>query len=286
VDLLLIGRKIWRYKLATLPVLILTFCGAAYTIAVKEPVYEASSSYILINPPAPPTAEEIARDPALGRISSDNPYTRFPDQTVVVQLLASTVGSEPTRRALLQRGADPRYLVGRNAEFGFSNPIVEVKGVGASPQIAIHTAEVVADGLARELDRMQREEGVASRYRITTQQVEAPDGAALRASGQLRMLVGVLALGAVLLFVVISVADALTNLRMERRSRSRLTGNEPSLANGEAPDGHFGLGEDDWSELRANGPADPFLHPKATLPSNGGPTSHRTHRQEQRGSKR
>ena len=58
MDLLLIARKIWRYKLATLPVIFLTLCGAVYAVALKDPVYEVKSSYLLINPPAPPTAEE------------------------------------------------------------------------------------------------------------------------------------------------------------------------------------------------------------------------------------
>ena len=98
MDLLSIARKIWRYKLSTLPVLFLTLCGAIYVVAVKEPVYEASSSFILINPPAPPTAEEIARDPALGRINSDNPYTRFSDQSVVVEVLASSLTSPSALR--------------------------------------------------------------------------------------------------------------------------------------------------------------------------------------------
>ena len=57
MNLLSIARKIWRYKLATLPVVLLTLFGAAYVVAVKEPVYEASSSYVLINPPTPPTPE-------------------------------------------------------------------------------------------------------------------------------------------------------------------------------------------------------------------------------------
>ena len=75
-------------------------------VAVKEPVYEASSSYILINPPAPPTPEDIARDPSLGRINSDNPYTRFADQSVMIEVLASTMASESAQRALLEAGAD------------------------------------------------------------------------------------------------------------------------------------------------------------------------------------
>jgi hypothetical protein len=61
---------------------------------------------------------------------------------------------------------------------------------------------------------------VDPRYEIKTHQVNGPDEATLKASGQLRVLVGVLALGAILLFVVVSVGDALTTLRRERAQRA------------------------------------------------------------------
>ena len=93
MDLLLISRKIWRYRIVTLPVIALTLLGAVYVIAIKAPEYKVSSSYILINPPLPPTPDEIARNPALGRINPNNPYTRFSDQSVIVSLLSSSLSS-------------------------------------------------------------------------------------------------------------------------------------------------------------------------------------------------
>jgi hypothetical protein len=48
---------------------LLTLWLAVYAVAVRDTVYETSSSFILINPPAPPTPENIARDPSLGRIN-------------------------------------------------------------------------------------------------------------------------------------------------------------------------------------------------------------------------
>jgi hypothetical protein len=219
MDLLSIARKIWRYKLLTLPVILLTFCGAVYAVAFKDPVYEAHASYLLINPPAPPTPEKIAQDPSLR--DTDNPYTRFADQSVVVEVLTSSLSSESARRKLEDAGADNRYTVAPKATFGYSSsPIVEITGVGLSPHTAIRTAQVVGDALRRQLKRMQDDQGIAPEYAITTQQVEAPTDAELRASGQARMLVAVLAVGAVLLFVVTSVAEAVTGLRIERRERA------------------------------------------------------------------
>jgi hypothetical protein len=225
MNLWLILQKVWRYKLATAPIFALVLAGSFYVIAVKAPVYEASSTYILVSPPAPPTPDEIASNPKLG-VGTDNPYTRYSDQSIVVQLLASRLSGDDARRALLKSGADPRYTVAPSPMFGLNAPIVEITGTGATPAVAVRTADVVGDALVRELDRMQAAHGVAPKYRIDTQQVVAAHDAAMKASGKLRSLVAVFALGAILLFVVISVADALSAVRADWSSKVRLVDDE------------------------------------------------------------
>jgi hypothetical protein len=69
---------------------------------------------------------------------------------------------------------------------------------------------------------MQTVRGVSEKYRITAQEVVAAHGATLKASGKLRMLVAVIGLGVILMFIVISVADALSTMRAER-ARGRPT---------------------------------------------------------------
>jgi len=297
MDLLSIVRKIWRYKLVTLPVVFLTLCGAVYVLAVKEPVYEASSSFVLINPPAPPTPEDIARDPTLGRINSDNPYTRFSDQSVVVEVLTSSMSSPSVQRTLERTGADPRYKVAPTSEFGYSSPIVEIMAQGSTPQVAMRSAKLVSNALTRQLEDMQQREGVDPKYRIRAQQLDPPDGAGLKASGQLRMLVGVLGFGAVLLFVAVSVADALTTLRTERSGRtapSPLAANEePWRAHDGEADGLSALEPEDWSELDEE-PAGsdqlidlfPDADSGAKVAAAGRPTRQRQHRRRQRRSVR
>ena len=219
MDLLLISRKIWRYRIATLPVIALTLLGAFYVIALKAPIYKVSSSYVLINPPAPPTADDIARDPKLGRINPNNPYTRFSDQSVIVSLLSSSLSSDMARQELVKAGADPRYTVAPDMQLGYSSLVVELTGVGSTPQGAVHTAEVVGAALGRELDRVQVSQGVDPHYMIKTQQVVAPDSPARQVSSTLRPLVAVFALGAILLLLAVSAAEALNSLRAEQRRR-------------------------------------------------------------------
>ena len=175
MDLLLIARKIWRYRLVTLPVIALTLLGVFYVIAVKAPEYKVSSSYILINPPPPPTADEIARDPALGRINPNNPYTRFSDQSVIVSLLSSSLSSDSARQELVKAGADPGYTVSPDLQLGYSSSVVEVTGVGSTAPGAVHTAELVGAALTRELDRVQASQGVDPHYMIKAQPGRGPE---------------------------------------------------------------------------------------------------------------
>ena len=83
----------------------------------------------------------------------------------------------------------------------------------------MHTAELVGAALIRELDRVQASQGVDPHYRIKTQQIVAPDSPTQQVTGKLRPLVGVLAIGTILLLVVVSAAEGLETLRAEWSKR-------------------------------------------------------------------
>jgi hypothetical protein len=230
VDLLQITRKVWVHRLVALPVIALTVIGAFYVLAIKKPTYEVSSSYVLINPPDPPTAEEIASNPKLKGLNSDNPYTRFADQSAMIGLLSSRVGAESVRQSLSEQGADPDYRVGPSPDIGYGSFLLEITGVGSSPEGAVRTAQLVGGALTTELQRMQASQGVVPQYMIQAQLVVAPDHALQRVSGKLRPLIGVLVIGAILLFVVISAAEALASIRTDwsgARAREAKNGREP-----------------------------------------------------------
>jgi hypothetical protein len=291
VDLLSIARKIWHYKLLTVPVVLLTLCAAVYVLALREPVYEASSSHILISPPAPPTEEDIARNPALGHINADNPYARFSDPTVVVEVLASSMGNESAVRALLRAGADTRYEVAPGSEFG-NSPIMKITAQAGSPAKAVRSVKLVGKAAIRRLEAMQRAEGVDPRYMIRANQVDLPEGAQMRMSGQLRMLIGVLALGTVLLFVVVSLADALTILWRERRggaAPSALTGNDvPWLAYDGRAEDVSAVQPRDLSEQQpaASGQLTSLFPDRdlgTTAPTDGPPARRRPYQRKERG---
>lgn len=225
MDLFSILQTVWRHKLATLPVMILTVVLAVYVVAIKAPVYEAKASYLLINPPAPPTQAQIQHDPQLADINTDNPYTRFGDLTIVAGLISQEVTSDQARATLVNEGADPRYDVAPNVQMGSAIPIVEITGVGATSQGAIQSANIVSRAVLGRLRALQVAQHVDSRYLISTLPVDLPDRAQLQTSGKVRSLIAVLALGSVLLFVVVSVMKAWE----ERRASTRPVHDEDTV---------------------------------------------------------
>jgi hypothetical protein len=251
MTLLLILRKIWRYKFATLPILALVMAAAFFEIAVKPDMYQASSTYILVTPPAPPTPDEIAKDPKLGK-GADNPYTRYSDQSIVVQVLASRLNGDDARAALERKGADRNYTVQPSSEFGFSAPIVSITGTGTSPVAAIQTADIVGAALTKELEDMQKVHGVAPRYQITTQEIVGAHDARLKASGKLRAAVAVIALGTVMLFIVVSLLDGLSAFRRElATSRAAAAANGAASAAGPSrrpPDVPDAMAAREWGD--------------------------------------
>lgn len=238
--MLIIFRALWRHKIISLLVGVLTIAGAVYTVALSEPVYEASASYAFFNPPGAPSQSAINRDPSLAEISPDNPYTRFADQSVVVEILARSVNSPPARRALVAAGADKRYTVVPSRRFGSGSPIAEVTGVGTTPERALATMQIVGDALEARLREIQEQEFVNERYLIRAVRVEATDQARLRVSSRLRSLVAVLGLGTFLLFVLVSVADAIragTAVRRVERKKRRAGRRSTGLVREDYPRG-------------------------------------------------
>ena len=191
-----------------LPLAVLVLAGWYYVLAVKTPTYEAAATYILVDPPAPPISAQMT--------GSDNPYLRFSNDAVLVEVLASRLTSEQGRRLLASQGADPNYTAQSSPELGFSAPILQITGTGTTPAAAIQTAYLVGRAMTTELARMQGIRRVDKRYRIKAAAVVAAHDATLKGAGRIRGLVAVFALGAILMFVLISFLDAVGALRAQR----------------------------------------------------------------------
>jgi capsular polysaccharide biosynthesis protein len=211
MDLLSIVQTLWRRKLFAIPVILLTLIGGIYVIKVKPPVYESSASVLLITP-NPPTPAQIAADPKLRKINTNNPYIDYGDLQIVGDAVIELVTSDAAQPALISAGVDPRYTLSLSDDVG-DPPIIEITGVGSTPQQAIHSAGVLAQVSTEDLYQLQKQQGVNHLYMIQATDLVRPTQATLSDSGKLRSLIAVLGLGTLLLFIVISVTDAVDKRR-------------------------------------------------------------------------
>ncbi len=229
MDLLSILGALWRHKFAALPVMLLTVLGAYYVVVVKAPVYSSSASVLLVSPPVAPTPAQIAANPKLKRLSSNNPYINLGGLPVVADAVISVVTAPTSQQHLLQAGADPRYQITLSTAFG-TPPIIQISGVGSSSQAAILSAKLVTRATMNDLYQMQKAQGVNPFYMIRSVELVRPSAATSSVSSKLRTLIALLALGAILLFLVVSVMDVI-----DRRRKGKLADEDEGMMPGATP---------------------------------------------------
>ncbi len=230
MDLFSVGQTIWRHKLVTLPAVILTLVGCAAVMLVQKPEYQSNSSYILTTPPPPPNSAQIALQPSLAKVNANNPYASYGDLSIVADLLTNVVDTGPVKAGLINKGADSRYTTAPSGLYGNTTPIIDITGTGSTPAQAIQTATLVGTALRHTLQTMQAAQGVNPHYWIGAIQVTAPDGAQVKLSSKLRELIGVLAAGMILMFVLVSVMNALEQRRKLHGIRKAQTTRAPGNA--------------------------------------------------------
>lgn len=220
MDLFIILGTIWRHKIVTIPVIVLTLLGLFYVLEVKPPTYQSTGSILLVNPPGPPTAQQIAANPSLGKISTANPYVSYGNLNFVADVVINIVDSPSVQQSLVQAGADPRYAVALAVELG-NPPIIQVTGVASNGSEAIRTAQLVVGAVEQHLIQIQQNQKVNSRYMITGQEFAKPEIATKSVSGKLRTMITFLALGLIVLLVAVSIMEAFAKRRRGRGRSSR-----------------------------------------------------------------
>jgi len=219
MDLLSISRVIWRHKLLVLPVVALTFAACCYFVAFSKPLYEMTNNYVLAPPPAAPTPAQIVENPSLAKINPNNVYARFYDQSIVADALVARMSSQVTQNELVKKGADPRNTVTLTSVNGTTEPGVEVLGTGSTAAEALKTSDLVGTAMQHTLFALQSVQGTNPYYMFTAIQVATSGPPQVKLSSTLRSILAVLGAGAVLLFVVVSLGDAVDKKRAERRSQ-------------------------------------------------------------------
>ena len=133
--------KIWRYRVVTLPVLALTLLGAFYVVAIKAPVYGLVQL----------RADQSSAPADGGGYRRRSDAGTHQSRQSVHPLHGPVGGRQPLVQQLEQRVGAPGIVEGRaripvtqwrpTGTFGYSSLVVEVTGVGSTPQTAVQTAE-------------------------------------------------------------------------------------------------------------------------------------------------
>ena len=219
MDLISIGRTLARHKILTALVAALTLGGLAFVVFAIPPTYQSSASMLLVQPPAPPTREDIEADPSLAEINTDNPYLRAGGVYSIVELMTRR-GNEPETQDLFS-GEGVSFEVVPSVAYSNVSPFIDVTATAPTPTQAVRTTQEVMDFLSSDLEDIQEAQGVDPRLMITTLPVDTNLTAESQISGKLRALVAVAGLGVVALFVLMSFAAAWDSYRADRPPRGR-----------------------------------------------------------------
>jgi capsular polysaccharide biosynthesis protein len=215
MDLLALFTTLRRHKLIVLVVALLMIGGDGYVAFGIPAQYESQAQYVLIAPPAAPTDNAIQRDPSLAKVNANNPYLRLPNPAVVVDILAQRVSGDTVRRQLISKGADKDYTITSTNAIG-SGLVIDIVGTGHSAQEARRTLDLVSEVMKVELHEMQKINGADDKYLFQALPINPPTDPTRKVTGTVRSLIAVSAACLVLLFALISIAEAVGPRRTSR----------------------------------------------------------------------
>ncbi|WP_282944242.1 chain-length determining protein [Cellulomonas endometrii] len=190
-------RVLWQQRRYVLPAVLVALAAVAYVYQLAPRTYESTATYALVNP-AVPTEEELEADPELAAVDNDNPYLRSADTNLVTDALIARLTAESTVAALEAAGVGTDYGVGPGV--GGNGFVVDITGVGSTPEESVATTTAIGAVLATELRALQQVNGADDRYLFTAIPLATPDGATEQFSSRLRAVIVVLLGGGVLVF--------------------------------------------------------------------------------------
>lgn len=223
MDLLNLLRLLRRNALVVTVASIAVGALLVVTYASAPPSYRTSASVVLLNPP-PPSEPSGAVSPG-----SQNPYVRFNDITVMVDILVRVMRTNEVAHALGDRGLRGEYTIAANAAF-YRGPIVDIAVEAGSPAVAKESARLVMKELDTQLERIQSQQGTDPSYFIRATPVVTPERASTVLSSALRRLIAVGFLGLIAIIGAAMIADALPSGRRRRDKEALTDAAAPDLA--------------------------------------------------------
>ncbi len=217
MDLLTLLRLFRRNVIATILAAALAAALVGYVVISAPPVYRSSGSVVLFSPPQPPDLSLLEIDPSAPTttVASDNPYVRFNDLSVVVDIVRRVLLSTEIDSRLREAGVVGTYSVAANIDF-YRGPIIDIADEAETPLAAQRSTKLVMAQLGTSLDALQERQGTDPDYRIKAQSVVEPNPGTRVYSSTLRRGLAVSVLAAGMAVGVVLIADAVR--RRARRS--------------------------------------------------------------------
>lgn len=176
-----LGRR-WYFVLIGL---ILMAGASGIAIKVVPTMYEASGNLLLLLPAD-----------ATGKLTPTNPYLNLePGLTSTASLIAGTISTKDTRRAMKQAGFGSKYSVALNPGAG---PLLVISAEDTNPTAAIRTRDELVRRLDAELKRIQDDENVVPRQFIHSRPNSVSQQAQALPGSKIRALAGITGLGVTL----------------------------------------------------------------------------------------
>jgi hypothetical protein len=228
MDLMSLVRLMVRHWRVTGPSAAITLLLVVAAFMLASPTYVASASVALFSPPDVPGAAET---PGATTSSGENPFTRYGDLAVVADIAARKMNSDVERAALEAEGVTDYEVVANRLQRG---PLIEVTGIGPSPEAAVNSAEVVVAEFDAVLSEMQEAEGADPAFFITSGAIEPPETATAQVGSTVRTAIAALAVGALGTLGLAVVAEAFTRRRAGVGGAPKSLASTPGVAAGPA----------------------------------------------------
>ncbi|MEW1823711.1 chain-length determining protein [Arthrobacter sp. NPDC080031] len=211
-------RTLWRHRLVSVPILLLTLASALYVFQFAPRSYETSATYAMINPDIP-TQLDIVKHPELEKLNSKNPYLRSSDPSLIVQVLLTRLNDSSVADKLKEQGLSSDYTVNRGVG-GTNGFLVDITGIADTPEKSFATTRTLGVMLEKDLYDAQKIDGADDSYLFSSILVAPPDKATEQFSSRLRSLIAVLLAGVVLMFGAVSIARSVSVSRNRLKENS------------------------------------------------------------------
>lgn len=201
--------------------LVATLSVAAYVYVSTPPTYEANASVVLV-----PPVEQVKE--------GSNPFLYMGGLEQALAVLTVRVGSPAVADPILGKDPSITYTVARDA--GTAGPIVRITAEGYSEAVTLRILNDVVKAMPESMTYLQDELKVPAKVRITVMTIVQDETAKPVMKKQQRLVLTLVAVGALLTVLATAILDRMLTARKTRRNRGPGTDEKVQDGNPEPPE--------------------------------------------------